>query len=241
MPKIITTAEFIERAKTVHSVQYDYSQVVYTKIHDKVKIIDPVHGEFWQSPCGHLQGQDHPARASEKVGSKRRMPLCEFIRRANKIHNNLYDYSKVTYKDCDTPVLIVDPEYGEFWQSPYQHLRSHGCPERTKNKKWEIHVDHIIPLSIIRRGNVADKWFKDRPLFKFLNSEVNLISVTAKFNRDKSDSVTVNGKTVPASTVRNNYEIISYLIKSLLKIDPTDIINADKEFINDYFGISKSL
>ena len=122
--------------------------------------------------------------------------------------------------------------------APYQHLNSHGCPERTKEKKWEIHKDHIIPLSIIHTGNRSfNKWFTKRPLYQFLNSEINLIPVKAKFNRDKSDFVTINGITVLASSVRNNYSVISYLVKTYLNIDPDDVISKDIEFVNQYFGL----
>jgi hypothetical protein len=237
MPKKFNTSDFIEKANKVHNNYYDYSTVVYTNMHNKVKIIDPIYGEFWQSPMGHVQGQGHPEHGKLKAANARRTPAEEFIKKANKKHNNLYNYSKVIYTDCDTKVCIIDPEYGEFWQSPYQHLNSHGCPIRTMAKKWEIHEDHIIPLSIIRTNNKAlNDWGKNRPLYHFLNSKVNLTPVKAKFNIEKSDYVTVNGIKVSASSVRNNYEIISYLIKNLLNIDPTDIISQDKDYINQYFG-----
>jgi len=239
MPKQLNTSDFITRAIKVHNNFYDYSEVVYTKMHSKVKIIDPDYGEFWQSPMGHLQGQGHPSRGKIKAASSRRTPVDEFIEKAKEKHNNLYDYSKVVYTHCDAKVLIIDPEYGEFWQSPYQHLNSHGCPQRTKEKKWEIHKDHIIPLSIIYSGNRSfNKWFTNRPLYQFLNSDLNLVTVAAKFNRDKSDFVTINGVTVPANSVRNNYEVIAHLIKTQLNLDPADIIEKDKNFINQYFGLS---
>ena len=60
----------------------------------------------------------------------------EFIEKANIIHNNKYDYSKVEYKSNSTKVCIICPEHGEFWQTPYNHLRGCGCPKCVgKNKK----------------------------------------------------------------------------------------------------------
>lgn len=171
------------------------------------------------------------------MGLKRRTPLDKFVSDANKVHNNLYDYSKVEYQSCDKKVCIIDPVYGEFWQTPYQHLRSHGCPARTKERKWLEHIDHIIPLSIIRRNKVDNKWYKDRPLYKFLNSEINLQKTTAKFNVDKSDFINVNGKMISASSIRNNYDIIGLLIQEKLNIDPSNLIDQDKKFIKEYFGL----
>ena len=53
----------------------------------------------------------------------------EFIKEANKIHNNKYDYSKVEYIDSHTKVCIICPIHGEFWQLPYHHLQGHGCKQ----------------------------------------------------------------------------------------------------------------
>ena len=38
----------------------------------------------------------------------------EFINRANSIHNNKYDYSKVEYKGSTIKVCIICPIHGEF-------------------------------------------------------------------------------------------------------------------------------
>lgn len=53
--KRLTTEEFIERAKKVHGDKYDYSKVEYKSAHEKVCIICPKHGEFWQEPDNHLR------------------------------------------------------------------------------------------------------------------------------------------------------------------------------------------
>ena len=58
----------------------------------------------------------------------------EFIKRANKVHNNKYDYSKVEYKNIETKVCIICPEHGEFWQIPANHLRGQGCPKCNQSK-----------------------------------------------------------------------------------------------------------
>lgn len=238
MPKQITTEEFIRRANKIHNNFYDYSQTVYTKMHAKVKIIDPEYGEFWQTPMGHLQKQGHPARGKQKAAQARRQPLEEFIRRAQIKHGNLYDYSKVIYTDCDSKVCIIDPEFGEFWQTPYQHLNSHGCPARTAKKKWQMHLDHVIPLSIIKSSKKQhNDWVKQRPLYKFLDSEINLQTVSAKFNRDKNDHIVVNNKQISASSIRNNYEIIAWLIQNNLGVDPTQIIEQDKKYVKEYLGL----
>ena len=51
-----TTEEFIKKAKEKHGDKYDYSKVEYNGMHNKVCIICPEHGEFWQMPYVHLLG-----------------------------------------------------------------------------------------------------------------------------------------------------------------------------------------
>lgn len=54
--KKLTTEEFIKRAREVHGDKYDYSKTEYVDTHTKVCIISPIHGEFWQTPNTHLNG-----------------------------------------------------------------------------------------------------------------------------------------------------------------------------------------
>lgn len=61
--------------------------------------------------------------------------------KANDIHNNKYDYSKVDYKTLRKKVIIICPEHGEFKQSLGSHIHSKaGCPKcgnvNTKIKKF---------------------------------------------------------------------------------------------------------
>ena len=48
--------DVIKRFQEAHGGLYDYSQVVYTGIINKVKIICSVHGPFWQRPNNHMDG-----------------------------------------------------------------------------------------------------------------------------------------------------------------------------------------
>ena len=54
--RMMSTKEWIERAKLVHGNRYDYSKVEYIDSATKVCIICPEHGEFWQIPPSHLSG-----------------------------------------------------------------------------------------------------------------------------------------------------------------------------------------
>ena len=53
----------------------------------------------------------------------------QFIIEAKKIHGDKYDYSLVDYVGTDSKVRIICPVHGVFEQTPYNHMKGHGCPE----------------------------------------------------------------------------------------------------------------
>ena len=129
---------FIKESNEEHQNKYDYSKVDYKGVTTKVKIICPVHGEFWQTPRVHLKGCGCPKCGFERQNDATRLTTEEFIIRANKIQGNKYDYSKVEYVDYMTKVCIICPEHGEFWQTPNKHLSGQGCPKCGNTKKLTL-------------------------------------------------------------------------------------------------------
>lgn len=155
----LTTEDFIKKAKLVHNNLYDYSKVEYKGTYEKIIIIDPDYGEFWQTPSNHLSGCGCPKRSSANLRikfSKR----DRFIKQANIVHNNLYDYSKVEYINNCTKVCIIDPDYGEFWQRPNNHLRGIGSPERKtltiKDRRQQKYSKKFIEEANIVHNNFYD-------------------------------------------------------------------------------------
>ena len=65
-----TTKEFISKAREIHGNKYDYSKIVYESATKKVCVICHVHGEFWQRPSSHLQGQGCPKCIKKKYRQK---------------------------------------------------------------------------------------------------------------------------------------------------------------------------
>lgn len=76
-----------------------------------------------------------------------------FKANAIKIHGDKYDYSKVRYVTAKTPVLIVCPIHGEFWQTPNDHLCGKGC----KYCK-ESHLESKITLEFDKRSIEYDRF-----------------------------------------------------------------------------------
>lgn len=66
----------------------------------------------------------------------------KFIKKAKEVHKDEnIDYSRVVYVNNRTPVLLIDrdlrtdgSEYGEYWQTPYNHLRGQSHPDKRGGK-----------------------------------------------------------------------------------------------------------
>ena len=140
----LTTEEFIGRAKEVHGDKYDYSKTNYVNSQEKICIICPEHGKFWQKPYNHLNGNGCPECIRNSWTTEK------FIQKAKEVHGDKYDYSKVEFKSVREKVCIIlhdldrcGKEIGEFWQLPLEHLNGHGCEREKRGEKeecWEIRV-----------------------------------------------------------------------------------------------------
>jgi len=51
-----------------------------------------------------------------------------FIERSIEKHGNVFDYTKVIYKNTSSKVEIVCRKHGSFHQSPYNHMSGQKCP-----------------------------------------------------------------------------------------------------------------
>lgn len=131
------TEEFVAKARLVHGDKFDYTPTKYTKSNEKVCIICPIHGEFWQEANNHLRGAGCPKCGKEDVASKQSMPFDEFVTRAIQTHGTKFDYSKGEYVNANTPIVIVCPIHGEFTQRPADHIRGNGCPKCAIEKRAE--------------------------------------------------------------------------------------------------------
>lgn len=119
----LTNDEFINKAKLIHGDKYDYSETEYTLSKNKVKIICPEHGGFFQQARLHLNNQG----CFKCYIKKRTKSNNEFILSAKKIHGDKYDYSKVDYVNINRKVQIICKTHGIFEQLAVSHLKGRGC------------------------------------------------------------------------------------------------------------------
>ena len=78
-------------AKKAHGDKYDYSKVQWVNTSIKVCIVCPKHGEFFQRPDRHLQGQGCPVCRYIKSAKNNRKEVC-VVTKANimKLSDGLF-------------------------------------------------------------------------------------------------------------------------------------------------------
>ena len=151
----LNTEEFIIRAKKLHGDRYDYSNVDYINNYTPITIICKKHGSFEQKPSVHFRGSGCPSCSVEKQTLSEK----DFIRKAQEVHGDAYDYSQVNYKNAKNSVTIICEKHGAFKQLADNHLRGMGClqcgREKTADKKTLTTKEFVEKAKIVH-GNKYD-------------------------------------------------------------------------------------
>ena len=87
----IGTFEIINRSKNTHGDKYDYSKTIYKGTGEKVEILCPEHGTFFQDPFEHINGCGCP-RCHESRGERR---IRLFL-----LHNKVTFIPEYRFSDC---------------------------------------------------------------------------------------------------------------------------------------------
>ena len=70
------------------------------------------------------------------MSKKENLNTEKLILKFQKIHGDVFDYSKVMFESLTSKVIIICPEHGEFTQQPRLHLRgSNVCKSCIKLRK----------------------------------------------------------------------------------------------------------
>ena len=231
----LNTDDFIRRAKEIHGNKYDYSKAEYKGIFEKVCIICPEHGEFWQDTKSHLDGRGCP----KCKGFYR--TTDEFIRKAKEVHGDRYDYSKAEYVNTSTPVCIICPKHGEFWQEPASHLSGCGCPNCNESQMEKNTAKFLEENNIeyIRQTRKKDLVWLGRQSLDFYLPKYNIaiecqgrqhFETVAFFGGKKGYSYRLKSDlTKYNKCLSNNVKLMYYVPESLVE----EVIN-NKKYNNIY-------
>jgi hypothetical protein len=167
----LKTETFIQRAGSLHNNFYDYSKSVYTRGKEKICIICPAHGEFYQISANHLMGQGCPTCGQDK----KKVTKEEFITRSMSIHKNKYTYDNISYVNTETKVSITCLVHGNFYQKPEDHMSGYGCKlcgeVAIANSKKKSHDEYIRQCSKVHKN----KYDYSKTVYKGVNSKICII------------------------------------------------------------------
>ena len=159
---------FVEKAKHIHNDRYDYSKVKYVNAHTKVCIICSEHGEFWQTPNNHLNGNGCPLCKNRKIGDVLRDTVEGFIEKSNEL-NEITNCLKVLSPQQRNREILRNREIDIYIPSlklgiEYNGLRWHS-EEFGKNKNY--HINKLIECNKqgIRLIQIfEDEWINHREI-----------------------------------------------------------------------------
>lgn len=115
---------FIARAIEIHGNKYGYDKIDYKRRLDKVCIICPVHGEFWQTPMNHINGfgceecgYENGVGKYNKKNAERNREYWESIS-ANvyvfKFFNKNEEFYKIGITTHENPINRFKNGYGNY-------------------------------------------------------------------------------------------------------------------------------
>ena len=157
-----TIDDFIKKAKEVHADKFDYSLVTeYKPNREKMTVICKKHGAFGVT-------YDHHINRCQGCPKCKSLNLDGFIEKANKVHDNKYDYSKVIYTNNRAKVDIICPIHGLFNQRVSEHInKKSGCLECSL-EAVRMSVDDFIYKANKKHDN---KYVYDKDLINFKNNK----------------------------------------------------------------------
>lgn len=132
----LTTEDFIIKARAVHGDCYDYSKVEYVGNKTKVCIICKEHGEFWQIPSSHLQGNECPFCAVKK--NKEHIPTKGGINSSKKKPAGYW-----TYERC----LEEAKKYN--FKADFK-IKAAGAYDAAKDRGWLVKYSWLKSRSLVK-------------------------------------------------------------------------------------------
>jgi hypothetical protein len=172
MPIKLTKELFIQKAMHKHGDAYNYNNIIYKNSRTKICIICKKHGEFFQKPNNHLNGQGCPKCGTERSIQKQSYSLENFIKLAKTCHGNKYDYSLTKYINSKSKVKIICRKHGEFFQKPSEHLSKKGCEKCGREKLSNVFKDTLEVF--ITKSNEMHNFKYDYTFVDYVNSKTKV-------------------------------------------------------------------
>jgi hypothetical protein len=135
MPPKIDKNEIYRKLKSIFP-SYTFDMSEYTNTNCKISsTCDKGHNSL-QVVKNLLNGHGCNICSSKISSEKQKSNFKDVLNKFKEIHGDRYDYSDFNYSNNRTKSKIICPIHGVFTQSSYVHIKGHGCPSCSKNKKF---------------------------------------------------------------------------------------------------------
>jgi hypothetical protein len=111
----------------IFSDKYEFNFDGYTNTYGKIDVFCKIHGWSQQIVKNLFKGHGCKKCGGIIASNKQRKNIDIIANEFKKVHGNKYDYSKFKYSNNKTNSTIICSQHGEFLQSPWTHLKGHGC------------------------------------------------------------------------------------------------------------------
>lgn len=166
------TDKFIERAIKKHGQKYNYDKTIFINSRTNLIITCKQHGDFSQNPFVHLRGSG--CKQCIDTG----LSFNEFVKKANILYENKYEYDNANYKNKSSLIKIKCSQHGLFEKTAEQHLKGRKCP-KCKTKRKEIIKNHNNKLlsnnEFIDKANKQHNNFYDYNKTRYLNWRSDIV------------------------------------------------------------------
>lgn len=156
--------DFVAKSNEIHSSFYNYSKFEYFNSSTKGVITCPIHGDFLQTPTGHLSGKGCRTCGYLKNSNKRALNEKDFIERClSQYPDNEFDFSITKFINTSKKVEVICKKHGIISMNPQNLLRGMSCRkcayEKSRVTVEDFYSTVVLPdnISLIEETYVSYK------------------------------------------------------------------------------------
>lgn len=186
-PKKKTFEQFIEETKVKHGKRYIYDRDTFVNYNTKMRIICPIHGEFWQKPSIHISGNGHGCHKCKESSLERNTRIILEKNSINYIKSKHFVWLGQQHFDFYLPdynIAIECQGKQHFIEGGWNNKNSLNVNiERDKSKKEKsdgrVNLVYLLDSTISKRNIIANEKFcgiyNDSNTFKNVNALIDNI------------------------------------------------------------------
>lgn len=136
--------KFVEKARIIHDSKYQYHKTNYTTAFQKVRITCPIHGDFEQLPCNHINRSAGCPKCSNAYSPN----TIEFVDDLRHLYGDKHDYSTVQYTTAHSPIIVTCRQHGPFEIVATSYKRTGQCPACTVSSQQHEMIELVKSFGV---------------------------------------------------------------------------------------------